>query len=84
VAQRLSQQALLAARAVGDRRGEGAAHTEAARLVGERTCRVWRFYMSGAARAFATNRNQLIQALYSRTNADGTSEVPLTRADLYR
>jgi cyclopropane-fatty-acyl-phospholipid synthase len=61
-----------------------AAHTEAARLVGERTYRVWRFYMSGAARAFATNTNQLIQALYSRPNADGTSEVPLTRADLYR
>jgi hypothetical protein len=40
--------------------------------------------MSGAARAFATNTNQLIQALYSRPNADGTSEVPLTRADLYR
>ncbi len=61
-----------------------AAHTEAARLVGERTYRVWRFYMSGAARAFATNTNQLIQALYSRPHADGTSELPLTRADLYR
>jgi len=60
------------------------AHSEAARLVGERTYRVWRFYMSGAARAFATNTNQLIQALYSRPHADGTSEVPLTRADLYR
>ncbi|MBF6591446.1 MAG: class I SAM-dependent methyltransferase, partial [Ktedonobacterales bacterium] len=60
-----------------------AKHDDARHLVGERTYRVWRLYMSGAARAFATNRNALIQVLYSRPHADGTSDVPLTRADLY-
>lgn len=59
-------------------------HDQAVRLVGEPTYRVWRLYMSGAARAFASNRNQLIQALYSKPHSDGRSEMPLTRADLYR
>jgi cyclopropane-fatty-acyl-phospholipid synthase len=61
-----------------------ARHIEAVELVGEPTYRVWRLYMAGAARAFASNRNQLIQALYSRPHDDGMSELPRTRADLYR
>jgi len=57
---------------------------EAVSLVGEQTYRVWRLYMSASAHAFASGHIQLIQALYSKPNADGTSETPLSRSDLYR
>jgi hypothetical protein len=54
------------------------------RLAGERTYRTWRLYMSGSARAFATGRIGVVQALFSRTREDGLCELPLTRADLYQ
>lgn len=57
---------------------------EARRLVGERTYRTWRLYMAGSARAFATGRIGVVQALFSRTREGGLCELPLTRADLYR
>lgn len=60
-----------------------ARHEEAAAMVGERTYRVWRLYMSGSARAFATASLSIVQTLLSKPMADGTSRVPLTRADLY-
>lgn len=56
---------------------------EAIDLVGEQTYRVWRVYMAGSAHAFATGRIQVIQALYSKPRADGSSGVPLSRADIY-
>jgi cyclopropane-fatty-acyl-phospholipid synthase len=56
---------------------------EAVRLVGEPTYRVWRLYMAGAARSFATGGNGLIQALFCKPHADGSSGLPLTRAGLY-
>lgn len=60
-----------------------ARHDEAAALVGERTYRVWRLYMSGSARAFATANLNIVQTLLGKPTADGRSRVPLTRADLY-
>jgi cyclopropane-fatty-acyl-phospholipid synthase len=60
-----------------------AQHEEAARLVGEATYRVWRLYMAASAHAFAVGGNALIQALFSKSRVDGSSELPPTRADLY-
>jgi cyclopropane-fatty-acyl-phospholipid synthase len=60
-----------------------ARHDEAAARVGEATYRVWRLYMSASAHGFATGRSQLIQMLLSKSRADGSSELPATRADLY-
>lgn len=59
-------------------------HKEAVKLVGEQTYRVWRLYMAGCARAFATGRIGIIQTLLSKPTPDGSSNLPLTRADLYR
>jgi cyclopropane-fatty-acyl-phospholipid synthase len=60
-----------------------ARHDEAAALVGERTYRVWRLYMAGSARAFATASLSVVQTLLSKPMADGTAVVPLTRVDVY-
>jgi cyclopropane-fatty-acyl-phospholipid synthase len=58
-------------------------HDEAVRIAGEMTYRVWRLYMSGSARAFATGRIGVIQTLFSRNDGAGRSRLPLTRKDLY-
>jgi cyclopropane-fatty-acyl-phospholipid synthase len=58
-------------------------HAEAARLVGEATYHVWRLYLAGSARAFATGRLGVVQALFARPDPDGRVAVPSTRADLY-
>jgi cyclopropane-fatty-acyl-phospholipid synthase len=58
-------------------------HDEAARIAGEKNYRVWRLYMSGSARAFATGRIGVIQTLFSKNNGAGLSRLPLTREDLY-
>ena len=59
-------------------------HDEARRLADERTYRTWRLYMAACARAFATGRIGVVQALFSRTRENGLCELPLTRAGLYR
>ena len=51
-------------------------------LVGERTYRIWRLYMAGSARGFATGRLGVVQTLLAKPDA-GVSGLPLTRADLY-
>jgi cyclopropane-fatty-acyl-phospholipid synthase len=53
-------------------------------MVGEATYRVWRLYMSASASGFASGKLALIQALFSKPDASGKTELPLTRADLYR
>ncbi|MBF6613036.1 MAG: class I SAM-dependent methyltransferase [Chloroflexi bacterium] len=58
-------------------------HGEAARLVGEKTYRVWRVYMAACARAFATGRIGIIQALFAKPDNEGSCELPLNRDDLY-
>jgi cyclopropane-fatty-acyl-phospholipid synthase len=57
--------------------------TEAIRLVGERTYRVWRLYMSAAAYGFRTGGLNLVQTLLSKPDAEGRAEIPLTREDIY-
>lgn len=59
------------------------AHQRAAELVGERTYRVWRLYMAATVVGFTTGRLTLIQTLYAKPRADGSTGAPLTRADLY-
>jgi cyclopropane-fatty-acyl-phospholipid synthase len=59
-------------------------HVEAARMAGETTYKVWRLYMSGSARAFATARIGVIQTLFSRNDGAGLSRLPLTRNDVYQ
>ena len=59
-------------------------HVEAARMSGETNYRVWRLYMSGSARAFATARIGVIQTLFSRNDGAGLSRLPLTRNDVYQ
>ena len=61
-----------------------ARHDEAARLVGEQTYRVWRLYMSAAARGFATGSIGIIQTLLTRQDKSGAAHLPLTRGDLYQ
>jgi len=61
-----------------------ARHKEAVQLVGEPTYRVWRLYLSASANGFASGKLALIQALFSKPGPTGNTELPLTRADLYR
>lgn len=58
-------------------------HKEAVALVGEQTYRVWRLYMAACARAFATGRIGIIQALFTKPDREGSCELPLNRDDLY-
>lgn len=61
-----------------------ARHAAAACRVGEGTYRVWRLYMAASARAFATGRIGVVQALFSKPDRLGASHLPLTRDDLYQ
>jgi cyclopropane-fatty-acyl-phospholipid synthase len=49
----------------------------------ERTERIWRMYMTGSARSFALGRMGLMQTLLVKPRADGSSDIPPTRRDLY-
>jgi cyclopropane-fatty-acyl-phospholipid synthase len=62
------------------RRLEGA-ESEAVRLVGERTYRVWRLYMSASARAFATAGIGIVQTLFGKPDNKGIVDIPHTRVD---
>lgn len=55
---------------------------EAIRLVGERTYRVWRLYMTGCAKQFEQGTTGIYQILAVRRQ-DGFPVLPLTRKDLY-
>ncbi len=52
-------------------------------MVGEQTYRVWRMYMAANAKAFASGKIGIIQALFSRADEDSVAHLPLTRADIY-
>jgi cyclopropane-fatty-acyl-phospholipid synthase len=56
----------------------------ARRLVSEKTLRVWRAYLAGCAYGFAQGWMNIYQVLASRQEAPGPTELPLTRAWLYR
>jgi cyclopropane-fatty-acyl-phospholipid synthase len=57
---------------------------EALRCVDEVTYRVWRLFMSGSADGFRRGRLNLYQSLLVKPGPHGESNLPLTRADLYR
>lgn len=52
-------------------------------LVGERTYRTWRLYMTASAHGFASGRLNVAQTLLAKADARGRSRVPLTRGDVY-
>ena len=56
---------------------------EAARLAGQVTYRVWRLYMAAAAHGFRTGRISVIQTLFAKPDAQGSVELPRSRADVY-
>jgi len=59
------------------------AHRAAAmRLIGETGYRIWQLYMAGSAYGFTRGRLNLYQALLIKPQ-QGTSPLPLTRADWY-
>ena len=56
---------------------------EARQIAGDVIYRIWRLYMAGSARAFASGHIGVIQSLLAKTDAMGRVRVPRTRADLY-
>lgn len=56
---------------------------EAIRLVGERTYRVWRLYMSAGAFGFRAAGLNIVQTLLAKPDASGRSNLPLTREGIY-
>lgn len=55
---------------------------EARSIVGERTFRIWRLYLAGAAHSFSVGRNNVYQTLFSRPEG-GRTGLPLSREDWY-
>lgn len=55
---------------------------EAIKLVGERTFRIWRLYMTGCAIQFEQGATGIYQILAERKHL-GMPNIPLTRRDLY-
>jgi len=53
--------------------------SEAIKIAGERTYRVWRLYMAGAALGFEAGRTAIHQVLAVKTAPDGKSGMPRTR-----
>jgi cyclopropane-fatty-acyl-phospholipid synthase len=51
--------------------------------VGEEIYRIWRLYMAASAYGFASGRLAIDQLLLAKRRDDGSSEIPLTRADIY-
>ncbi|MDT3711960.1 MAG: C17 cyclopropane fatty acid synthase CfaB [Pseudomonadaceae bacterium] len=57
---------------------------QARQLIPERALRIWRLYLAGCAYGFRHNWINLHQILASKPHADGSHELPWSRADLYR
>ena len=55
----------------------------AAKMVPEQILRIWRLYLAGCAYAFAHGWINIDQILATKPHADGTLELPPTRADIY-
>ena len=56
---------------------------EARQAVGDITYRIWKLYMAASARGFRTNRINLYQTLFSKSE-HGKCDLPLSRQDWYR
>lgn len=57
---------------------------KAAQRVPEQALRIWRLYLAGCAYGFARGWMSLHQILAVKPHADGSHDLPWTRADLYR
>ena len=57
---------------------------KAIEYVGEPTFRVWKLYLAASAYGFGSNWLSLYQTLLVKTDREGTSYLPLTRADWYK
>jgi cyclopropane-fatty-acyl-phospholipid synthase len=57
---------------------------DAIKLVGERTYRVWRLYMSAGAFGFRTAGINIVQTLLAKPALNGVAGLPFTRHDLYQ
>jgi cyclopropane-fatty-acyl-phospholipid synthase len=57
---------------------------DAVALVGNHHFRIWRLYMAASANAFTKAAINVIQTLLAKPDANGRSNIPLTREDLYR
>jgi cyclopropane-fatty-acyl-phospholipid synthase len=57
---------------------------KAAKLVPEQALRIWRLYLAGCAHGFQKGWINLHQILALKPRADGSHELPWSRADLYR
>lgn len=57
---------------------------EAGALIDSERYRIWLAYLAGVSSAFKDGSLRIYQVLASRHRAKGPSELPLTRADLYR
>ncbi|MDM8350682.1 C17 cyclopropane fatty acid synthase CfaB [Pseudomonas sp. sp1636] len=57
---------------------------QAGQLVPEQALRIWRLYLAGCAYGFAHGWMSLHQILAVKPRADGSHDLPWTRADLYR
>src|SRR3954463_9311907 len=56
---------------------------EAQELVGDHTYRVWRLYMAASANAFTRAAINIVQTLLAKPDANGKSNIPITREDIY-
>lgn len=56
----------------------------ARRLVGEKTLRIWRAYLASVSLGFHQGWMNIYQVLASRQEADGPTELPLTRRWIYK
>lgn len=56
---------------------------QAAKLVEDKTLRIWRVYLAGCAHGFRKGWVNVYQILAARAHADGSLELPWTREDLY-
>ncbi len=65
-------------------RGLERRRADAIKLVGERTYRVWKLYMSAGAYGFRTGGINIVQTLLSKPTPEGRAGVPPTREDLYQ
>lgn len=61
---------------------EGASD-RAIQIAGERRYRTWRLYLLAAINGFRAGNTNIVQALFAKNRSDGTSEIPLTRENLF-
>ena len=59
-------------------------HVRAVELVGEERFRMWIGYLAGVSFAFHDGSRRIFQTVASKHDRKGPSELPPTRADLYR